>query len=383
MSILDVEHQPRAHRIVQRALASDRMPHAYLFAGPEGVGKEQLARELAGLLTCPTPVRHAAPPDTALEGEVQDGCGTCDDCRLAAAETHPDLFLVHRQLNRQHPNPTIRRQKALFLGVEVIRHFLVDRATTRPLRGRARVFIVREAERLNASAQNALLKTLEEPPPATFIILLTAALDRMLPTTRSRCQQVVFQTLPREFVARRLAELRPGAGAPEVGYIAHHAAGSLGEAIRQLDDGLYSLKHSWGDRLAAMAAGRRGFAPHSLARPLMDDAKTLGKGVAQRDPDVSDTDATRAGLRSLLAALADFYLDALHRRTGASLPAINGDQPEVIERLTADRGDHALVGCLREIALADANLGRNANVELTCETLFIRLARNGRRRAAG
>jgi DNA polymerase-3 subunit delta' len=153
------------------------------------------------------------------------------DCRLAAAGTHPDLFVIHRQLNKQHPDSTIRKQKALVLGVDVIRHFLVDRAGTSPSRGRAKVVLVREAERMNDAAQNALLKTLEEPPGPTFIILLTHALDAMLPTTRSRCQQVMFQPLPTPFVEERLRSLCPGRGEGEIRYMAAHARGSLGSAV--------------------------------------------------------------------------------------------------------------------------------------------------------
>ncbi len=403
MSIFDVQHQPRAHRIIQRALSCERMPHAYLFAGPEGVGKEMLAHALAQTLLCESPVRRAM-PETIAEavpgGQGADACGECQDCRLVGAGTHPDLFLIYRQLNRQHPDAAVRKQKALVLGVEVIRHFLIDRVGTRPSRRRAKVFIVREAERLNESAQNSLLKTLEEPPDATFIILLTHAMDRMLPTTRSRCQQVVFQSLPDDYVADRLRVLRRDAEAPEVTYIARHAGGCLGAALRQIDDGLYALKRTWGDRLAGLfgaagghdresASGRatasarrpdpqaaRGPAPHELARPFTDDAKTLGNCVIGRDPEVSQTDATRVGLQSLLAVLADFYLDALRQVNDAQLPQINADQPEVIDQLAQTHTTASLVSALKHLSDAETNLARNAHIELTLETLFIRLAQS-------
>ena len=425
MSIFDVRHQDRAHRVIQRALNCGRMPHAYLFAGPEGVGKEMLAMRLTKVLLCGSPNRRPMPqgvfpqsddpPTLAEQGMGQpartggsgfrvqgsvghedmpmqsrghgtpdsalDACGRCEDCVLVDAGTHPDLHLIYRQLNKQHPDSTIRKQKALVLGVDIIRHFLIDPAGMKPSRGRAKVFVVREAERLNESAQNALLKTLEEPPPDTFIVLLTEALDRMLPTTRSRCQQVLFQSLPVDFVAEQVRARRPEAEAVQVAYAARHAGGSLGAALRLIDDSLFGLKRAWGDQVVRLHS-EPGLAPNDLARPFMEDAGTLGKCVSERDPEVSDTDASRVGLQTLLSAVADFYLDALRRSTGADVPLTNGDQPEVLDRLAA-LADGSLRACLRHLSEADTNLSRNANIELTLEAMFIGLSRTRLTAAAG
>ncbi len=383
MSIFDVRHQERAHRIIQRALTSRRLPHAYLFVGPEGVGKEMLALRLARTLLCAAPIHRTAPevfPHTSIEG--LDACGQCTDCRLIDAGTHPDLHLIFRQLNRQHPDPLVRKQKALFLGVEVIRHFLIERAGTRPNRGRAKVFVIREAERMNEAAQNSLLKNLEEPAASTFIILISSALDRMLPTVRSRCQPVAFQPLPVDFVAERLHALHPETDPQELNYLARRSGGSLGTACKLLDDGLFPIKQTWGKQLTTLLNPPRGFAPPELAKPFAEDAKKLGKCVTTRDPDVSDTDATRQGLQSLLAVLADFYVDALRLRVGAHLPPLNADQPEIAEQLAASRSAPALLTSLRAITEADTNLARNANIDLALEALFIQLARDTVGRAA-
>ncbi len=383
MSIFDVRHQERAHRIIQRALNSRRVPHAYLFVGPEGVGKEMLALRLARALLCEAPICRPVPevfPDMPIEGH--DACGQCPDCRLVEAGTHPDLHLIYRQLNRQHPDPLIRKQKALFLGVDVIRHFLIDRSGTCPNRGRAKVFVIREAERMNEAAQNSLLKSLEEPAASTFIILISSALDRMLPTVRSRCQPVAFQALPADFIAEQLRALRPAADPAELDYLARRSGGSLGTACKLLDDGLFPIKQTWGDQLAAMLRPARGLAPNELAKPFAEDAKKLGKCVAARDPDVSDTDATRQGLQSLLAVLADFYLDALRQSVGADLSPLNADQPDIAMQLATSRSAPALLASLRAITEADTNLARNANIDLTLEALFIQLARNSASQAA-
>jgi hypothetical protein len=162
-------------------------------------------------------------------------------------------------------------------------------------------------------------------------------------------------------------------------YAARRSGGSLGAALRQVDDGLFALKGPWGPRLLELARGGRGFAPHALAKPFEADAKVLAKLVSDRDPDVSETDATRAGLQTLLGALGDFYLDALRQATGATIDPINLDQPEIIAGL-AVQSPASLTQALRELSEADANLTRNANIELTLESLFIGLA--GASRAA-
>lgn len=357
------------------------MPHAYLFTGPEGVGRELMAMRLAQILHCSRPTETELPAGLSQPGEEggslhrgTDACGECDDCRLVRAGTHPDLFVIYRQLNREHPDSQIRKQKALQIGVDIIRHFIIDRVVRRPMRGRAKVFIIRDAERMTDAAQNSLLKTLEEPPPDTFLILLTSAMDRMLPTTKSRCQPVVFQTLPAAFVAERLAALRPEQSNEERHYVARHSGGSLGTAVRLIDDGLFAIKQAWGDRLLELVRSPRGFAPHSLAQPFLVDAKTIGKQAAERDPDISDTDATRAGIQALLAAMAAFYQDAQRLATGAAVEPTNVDQPHVIQTLSATPSPRRLVAALQQIAQADYAIGRNAAIELTMETMFIQLS---------
>lgn len=363
------------------------MPHAYLFTGPEGVGRELMAMRLAQVLLCQSPVRTSVAElqarDATSGGDLDalgdlaltDACGQCDDCHLVQAGTHPDLFLVYRQLNREHPDSQVRKQKALNLGVDVIRYFVIDRVVRRPMRNRAKVFVIREAERMNDASQNSLLKTLEEPPPDTFLILLTSAMDRMLPTTKSRCQPVAFQPLPAAFVAERLGSLRADVAEPERLYAARQSGGSLGGALRTLDDGLFELKRNWGGHLMQLLRPARGFAPHSLAQPFIADAKSLGKQAAERDPDMSDTDATRAGLQALLAVLASFYQDAQRKLLGQAADPINADQPDAIDAVAAGSSARQVVAALQQIAQADDAICRNAALELTMETMFIQLAR--------
>jgi DNA polymerase-3 subunit delta' len=219
----DVHHQERALSIVRRALAGGRTHHAHLFEGPPGVGKELAGRALAAGLLCEDPQRR---PEA-------DACGECRACKLFAAGNHPDFHLIHRGLHKLHPDRSIRAGKGLFLAVDVIRHFLIEPSSSSPALGQRRVFLIRDAERMNEGAQNALLKTLEEPPGSGCLILVTSSAERLLPTIRSRCQRVSFDLLPPDYVQARLRELagvEPGAArtlaAVSQGRLGRRCAGS-------------------------------------------------------------------------------------------------------------------------------------------------------------
>ena len=112
----------------------------------------------------------------------------------------------------------------------------------------------------------------------------------------------------------------------------------------------------------------------AMAKPFLADAKTLGKCITERDPEVSETDAARAGLRTLLSVLGDLYLDALRKTQNVSGPAINEDQAPVIEELAGRLTADVLQKSLEHLTQAEQNLASNAHVELTLETMFIRLA---------
>ncbi|MGB9623321.1 MAG: ATP-binding protein [Phycisphaerae bacterium] len=377
MPIFDVRHQERAQRILLRALSGERLPHAYVFHGPPGVGKRMLADRLAMRLLCPQP-RRIEPPEwagEAFEGiDCVDACGDCPDCHTVRAETHADLHVIHRGLREFLSNPEARRRKGLELGVDIIRQFLIDAVGKRPMRGRAKVFIIEEAERLNEESQNAMLKTLEEPPATTFIILLTRAMERLLPTVRSRAHPVPFRALPAEFVEAKLRELRPNLPPDEATYLARLAGGRLGVAVRYADDGIQQMKRAVGEQLASLS-------PHTaedFARMLGEQAAAYAARIADRDEGTdTETEIHRVGLRAMLAALATFYTDALRQRTGAAALPANVDQPRVIEAIVRRSSPRGLTNAIREIVAAESGIDRNVNVPLALASLAIRLAECG------
>ncbi len=176
MSFKEIFCQDKAIDILQRAFASGKWAHAYIFAGPEGVGKFKTACEWAKLLLCEKPT---------VENDFSDSCGSCRACQLFEAESHPDFNHIYKEL-REFTKDGKGKPPPVDLPIDVIREFLIAKVSTRPTLSQRKVFVVSEAERLNNASQNCLLKVLEEPPEYCFIILLCTRLEKLLPTTKSR-----------------------------------------------------------------------------------------------------------------------------------------------------------------------------------------------------
>jgi DNA polymerase-3 subunit delta' len=200
----DVRGQERAVAQLRRALAGSRVAHAYLFTGPVGCGKHTTGLAFAAALNC-----------LDRPGE---GCSECASCAKIAAGIHPDVQTL------------VREGAAQIIPIDTIRAQVIPQLAMAPHEARARVFLVEEATALQGPAANALLKTLEEPPPRTHFVLGTAAPDQLLPTIRSRCQRVGFAPLPPD-VKAHLAEESAAAERLETLAAALHAAvGSGGKA---------------------------------------------------------------------------------------------------------------------------------------------------------
>ncbi len=193
----------RPIELLFRLYREDRLPHALLFAGPPGVGKHLVAESLAATAVCQT-------------GCVA-GCGTCSGCRQLAAGSHPDVMGVGV--------PKGKRE----IPIEAVRE-LQQFLQLRPIRSPHKIAIVDDAYLLNTAAQNALLKSLEEPPPGSYVILVSHNCGALLPTVRSRCHRILFGPLPEESLRVVLTE-RLGISAEEARDLAPLAQGSPGKAI--------------------------------------------------------------------------------------------------------------------------------------------------------
>lgn len=230
MPLSDVEGQTRAVSALSKSLASGAVAHAWLFMGPEGVGKELTATRFAQALTCPE--------------QPMVGCGTCGSCLRVMKRNHPDVTwvlpedeqVIRGWAGRSDFDHTPSRD----IRVEQVRA-LQERLAFRALESKYKVSLLVGADAMNPQAQNALLKTLEEPPKDTVLVLITAMPDRLLPTIRSRCAKAWFSPLDDALVAKKLLELsKKKLDEAQAKQVAAMAGGSLARAL-QFD--LKALEH--------------------------------------------------------------------------------------------------------------------------------------------
>ena len=357
-NLLDIVGQDGALAQLQRLAVSERRPHAFLFVGPEGVGRQTTALGFAALLLCRSPLSRPNAgrlPELPADFPLRQGCGDWNSCRTLSAGTNPDVHLIYRQLARYHQDPTVRSRVMQELGVEVVRQFLISPAHQAPAGGRGRIFIVREAELLSIAAQNALLKTLEEPPPGVTIILICTSEMELLPTTRSRCQVIRFGPLPIEFVAEGLsaegiapaeARLWAAVGDGSITRARQFAAGGLDELRRALVRQLAALNPSGAGALAELLHG----AMEEQAKRLRADDEALAGNLANR----------QAG-GMLLALLSSIYRDALAMASGSGRPPIHADQAEAIRTLAGRFDLTELADIITQLARCERLLWRNVN----------------------
>jgi DNA polymerase-3 subunit delta' len=355
MAFREVIGHRRLLTLISRSIARDTLPPSLLFAGPPGVGKRLVAVSTAQALNClarPEPQRPEAPPargeNLALFEKVGTtspehlaGCGVCRACVRIARGVHPDVIVVE-------PGDSGS------IKIDVIRD-VIDRANYRPFEGRRRVVIIDEADALVPPAQNALLKTLEEPPSASVFILVSSRPDALLPTVRSRLPKLRFQPLLVDEVARALVER--GRTEEEARAVAATADGSIGRALQATAGDLVEARDVALRVLTHAAAGDE-------PRRRIEGAKELlGKG---------DT-VDRAQLAVYLRAIASLLRDVAVLATGADVRALaNPDVRRGLDRLTAFHGDRS-VRAFAAVDTALAALDRNAGVKVVSDWVLVNL----------
>jgi len=366
MSLKEIFCQDRAIGILQRALAADRSAHAYIFAGPDGVGKYATARAWARLLLCEKPrleKRDGAP--------FADSCGACRSCALLDGDSHPDYLHVYKEL-LEFTKEGKGRKPPLDLPIDVIREFLIEKVAGRPTHSPRKVFVVSEAEKLNAASQNALLKVLEEPPSYCTIILLCTRLEQLLPTTKSRCQIIRFGPIDDERIIFALTEM--GLGRTQACFFGRLAQGSLGLACQwgrlELDGvGLFESKRKVVASLTELELAQT----LSLADRLLADARQIGSGWADLDQKVSKKDINRRAQKTMIQIIISVFYDVMTHQTLPDRPLIHADQEPLIARLTGRFDAESAAQSIREGCEALRWIEASVNERLIFERLLLRL----------
>ena len=316
--------------LLARAAERGSLPPSLIFAGPDGVGKRGAAVALAQLFNCAAPRsgNSDAPPDS---------CGACPPCRRIARCVHADVLVIE-------PGETGA------IKVDQVRQ-AIERSAYRPFEGRRRVVIVDDADGMEPSAQNALLKTLEEPPTASTFVLVTARPDVLLPTVRSRCQRLRFGRLAPSEVA---AVLMRDHGFPEQD--AHTAAsladGSVGQALDS-DTEVYAGARDAVEAMLSQVAGAR------ETRQRLAAAKTLGG-------DKLDREQLSRRLRLASSMLRDLAI-LLSRADEQTIA--NSDLKPSLEKLARSYDGERAVRAFSAVDRALAALDRNASPKIVADWL--------------
>jgi DNA polymerase-3 subunit delta' len=207
---------PRIEHL-RKILSSKKFPHAVIFAGIEGIGKRKIAENCAAALLCENP----------NNGEA---CGTCASCKILAAGSHPDFYVIAPEESKSAPNIKIGQIRAL-----------QDEVSLQPVHSSCRVVIIDSAEFMNKAAANCLLKTLEEPTGQTIFILTTANRAGLLMTIRSRCGTVNFEKISALEIENAL-KLR-GVDSARAQTVSNIADGSFGRALKLEESGGYEIRN--------------------------------------------------------------------------------------------------------------------------------------------
>ena len=322
MSFKEIIGNQRPVRLLQKAILTDHLPQAYLFRGPEGVGKRRVAITLAKALNC--------------EEGREDCCDKCLACRKTEDSNHPDVSVLCPE--------------GQFIRIDAIRR-LQRSLSYRPYEGKRRVCLLDGADRMTAESANALLKTLEEPPPDTLLILLAAETERLLPTIVSRCQQVRFTSLPIDQMVEALTR-RLSIEEAEAKTVAELSQGSLGKALQLFDNEVWVKRPT-------------------IIQSLMDLPSRDVQWAFATAESVSDFGE---GLPLVFPIMISWYRDLIIWKEQKDVDRlINQDFQEQIRDTAGTVSRRSLVRRIEAISQTAKALDRNVNRLLAMESLMLQL----------
>jgi DNA polymerase-3 subunit delta' len=347
MPFRDVTGHRALLALLSRAILRETLPQSLIFSGPDGIGKKLAAIGAAQALNCQQRLTSDAPGSAPL-----DACGICPVCRRIAQGNHPDVILTTGVVSMEQVRGAI------------------DSSGYRPFEGRLRVFIFDDADRLSSEVQNALLKTLEEPPPSSSFILVSSRPELLLPTVRSRCPMLRFGRLSPLEIEGLLVE-RHGFDAQQARAASLVGEGSVAQALASsseeggmtrglIEQVLQTVQsaRSPADRLRA--AGML-LEPGEAPRPR---GRTKGKSLSASDREL---------LGQRLASLTATLRDVAALSTGADRRCLSALPTSELEALGQGFGTERLLAAFATIAKAQEALDRNVSPKNVADWLAMQI----------
>ena len=325
MRLTDIVGHTQLVGLLGHAAARDRVPQSLLLAGPEGVGKRTTAMALAQAVNCP-----------------ENACGVCATCRRIERGQHSDVTVIDRGDEAS-------------IKIRVLRERVLEVIGYRPFEARRRVYLIDGADDMTTEAQDALLKTLEEPPASALLILVTAYPDTLLPTIQSRCRRLRFGPLSEHDVARVLIE-RCGIDSARAQLLAGASGGSVSRALAEEAGDAATDRDAALGLLTAATTGRTVAARLKAATELVQDE--------------SDR-RSREAVGARLAVMASLLRDLVVLSAGGAGPLANADLGTELSRLASAFGARRASAAFGTVDYAQDALDRNASAKLVADWVAV------------
>jgi len=315
----------RPKQILKAVLRKEQLAHAYLFFGDAGIGKLLTAKMLAQAVNCEEPVKSG------------DACGQCWACKQVENAVHPDVFYI-----------TPDGEQIKITQIREMQDYLVYR----PLIGHYKIYIVDDADRMNLSAANRLLKTLEEPPGRSLILLISSRPRHLLPTIRSRCQGLRFAPLSLQEVQEEV-ERRQQRSATEARIVAGFSQGRLGVAFEIDPDGVREERDRIVNTIGIDSAMQGGILQ------VFSASEALAKG-----------ESPTTALTWLAHWLRDILILQISNKPERLM---NRDRLADIAQAGERCRPEAIIGLLEGIEAMRQSLQRNLNAQLQMDVLLLKI----------
>lgn len=363
MSFKEIFCQDNAIDILQKAFHSGRISHAYIFAGPEGVGKFLIASQWAKLLLC---------DNFVVEDGYAQACGKCQSCTLFDSGTHPDFIHVYKEL-KEFTEDGKGKGPPVEMPVDVIREMLNAKVSIRPSISHRKIFIISETEKMNASSQNCMLKVLEEPPLYCCIILLCTRMEKLLPTTKSRAHIIRFGPVSEDRIIEKLLTVSLDRNVSK--YFARLAQGSIGQACSWAKLELGGANIYAGKKEIINSLSQYTYSDAlELADEIMKQKAKIASLWTELDEKTSKTDISRRVDKLFIQIITSALYDVMRLNIMPQSEVINFDQIKHLEKLTsrfsAEVAAEKISDCYTMLQWFESNV----NEKLIFEHLLLSLA---------